>query len=167
LPIWILRAAYWLHMAATIVWIGGLFFQAVILAPVLSSASSTRDDPRFLEAVRRRFDPLAWLGLAVLIVTGLTQMSSNPNYSGLLVIRNLWSVALLSKHLAIGLMILVASYQSWVLYPQMNRSLLAQAAGTHVGADPGLLKRRQARTIRLNLFLGVIVLALTAVARTA
>jgi len=154
-------------MAATIVWIGGLFFQAVILTPVLSSASSTRDDPRFLESVRRRFDPLAWLALAVLIVTGLTQMSANPSYSGLLVIKNLWSVALLSKHLAIGLMILVAGYQTWILYPQMNRSVLAQAAGTDMGADTGFFKRRQARTIQLNLVLGVIVLALTAVARTA
>ena len=154
-------------MAATIVWIGGLFFQAVILTPVLSSASSTRDDPRFLESVRRRFDPLAWLALAVLIVTGLTQMSANPSYSGLLVIKNLWSAALLSKHLAIGLMILVAGYQTWILYPQMNRSVLAQAAGTDMGADTGFFKRRQARTIQLNLVLGVIVLALTAVARTA
>jgi uncharacterized membrane protein len=154
-------------MAATIVWIGGIFFQAVVLAPALSKATSSENEARFLEAVRRRFDPLAWLSLAILIATGLTQMSANPNYSGFLVIGNLWSVAILSKHIVIGVMILVASYQTWVLYPELNRNMLARAARAEAGPGPARLNARQTIASRLNLVLGIIVLALTAIARTA
>lgn len=154
-------------MAATVVWIGGLFFQAAILAPVLTKVSASDNDARFLEAVRRRFDPLAWLSLSVLIVTGLSQMSANPNYSGLLAVDNLWSVAILLKHLAIGLMLSVAAYQTWILQPQLSRNMLARAAKAETGPETARLNARQARTYRLNLILGVIVLGLTAVARTA
>jgi uncharacterized membrane protein len=167
LPIWGLRAAYWLHMAATIVWIGGIFFQAAVLTPVLSRASSTEVQARLLESVRRRFDPLAWLSLAVLIATGLTQMSASPNYMGFLAIDNLWSAAILSKHLVIGGMILVGSYQTWILYPQLSRDLLARAAGAKVGPEAASISSRQARSTWLNLILAVAVLALTAIARTA
>jgi uncharacterized membrane protein len=167
LPIWGLRAAYWLHMGATIVWIGGIFFQAAVLTPALSSASPSEDRARLLESVRRRFDPLAWLSLAVLIATGLTQMSASPNYMGFLAIDNLWSAAILSKHLVIGAMILVASYQTWVLYPQMSRMMLARAARAEVGPSAGRLGALQGRSTWLNLILAVVVLALTAVARTA
>lgn len=167
MPIWGLRASYWLHMAATIIWIGGLFFQAAVLTPVLAKTSPAEDQLQLLDAVRRRFDPLAWLSLAVLIATGLSQMSANPNYLGFLAIDNTWSAAILSKHLVIGVMILVASYQTWVLYPQLGRSLLLRAGGTD--AAPGLarLRARQIRSIRLNLLLSIVVLALTAIARTA
>jgi uncharacterized membrane protein len=154
-------------MAATIVWIGGVFFQAAILIPLLSKAPATDDQTRILEAVRRRFNPLAWLSLAVLITTGLTQMSASPNYRGFLTIANLWSVAILTKHLIIGLMIAVSLYQSWVLDPQLSRSALARAVGSDAGPDPAPLQARQALSIRLNLVLGILVLALTAVARTA
>lgn len=154
-------------MAATIVWIGGLFFQAAILTPVLAKASASQDQVRLLDAVRRRFDPLAWLSLAVLIATGLTQMSANPNYRGFLAIDNTWSIAILSKHVVIGMMIVIASYQTWVLYPQLGHSLLLRVAGADGGRDPARLSARQVRSMRLNLVLAIVVLALTAIARTA
>ena len=154
-------------MAATIVWIGGIFFQAAVLTPALSKALPSENEARFMEALRRRFDPLAWLSLATLIATGLTQMSANPNYSGFLVVGNAWSMAILSKHLVIGLMILVASYQTWILYPELNRNMLARAAKAEVGPDAARLNARQTGTARLNLVLGIVVLALTAIARTA
>jgi uncharacterized membrane protein len=166
-PIWALRVSYWLHMAATIIWIGGIFFQAAVLTPVLSKSSAPEIQSRLLESVRRRFDPLAWLSLAVLIATGLTQMSASPHYMGFLEIDNLWSAAILSKHLVIGAMILVASYQTWVLFPQLSRSLLARAAGADLALEAETIGARQARSTWVNLILAFVVLALTAIARTA
>src|SRR3972149_3791825 len=101
-------------MAATVVWIGGLTFQTIILAPALDGS------PELLERLRRRFEPLAWLSLAVLIGTGLFQMSASPNYTGLLSIRNGWSAAILAKHLVIGLMLVLASIQTWWIQPRLG-----------------------------------------------
>lgn len=155
--------SFWLHMAATIVWIGGLFFQAVILGPALE-ASDDRFDVLF--RIDARFRPLAWLSLAVLVVTGLVQMVVNPNYGGLLSIANTWSSAILVKHLAIGGMVIVAGFQTWVLQPQLRRIQILQIRSKDAGEIVGIASKYK-RLSRLNLILGVIVLAFTALARAS
>ena len=156
-----LTLAYWLHMAATVVWIGGLTFQTIILMPTLDGS------PELLERLRRRFEPLAWLSLAVLIVTGLFQMSASPNYTGLLSIRNGWSTAILAKHLVIGLMLVLASIQTWWIQPRLARLVLIAARAAPEPAGVAVLRRRQVRLLRLQTVLSVVVLALTAAARSA
>jgi uncharacterized membrane protein len=167
MPEWILTASYWLHMGATVVWIGGLFFQAVILAPALRASSFDDQGLRLLEAVRRRFEPLAWLSLAILIATGLTQMSASPFYDGFLKIDSRWATSILLKHLTIGLMLLAAGYQTWVLQPRLGRLAILQAKGAAPAGVGQQLGKRIARLHQFNLALGLLVLALTALARTA
>ena len=161
MPRLVLALAYWLHMAATVVWIGGLTFQTIILAPTLDGS------PDLLERLRRRFDPLAWLSLAVLVGTGLIQMSASPNYTGLLSIRNGWSAAILAKHLVIGLMLVLASIQTWWIQPRLARLVLIAARASPEPAEVAVLRRRQVRLLRLQTVLSVVVLALTAAARSA
>jgi len=155
-----LSIAFWLHMAATIVWIGGLFYQAVVVNPALERLPAERG--RLAEDMRRRFQPLAWLSLLVLIGTGLLQMSGNPNYEGLFAVTNSWSRAVLIKHIAVGLMVLVAGYQTWVLNPRLSRLALMQ----EVSASDQVT-REISRLDRVNLAFGILVLGLTALARTA
>lgn len=155
-------------MLATVVWIGGLVFQSLVLHPALNPALPLAEQPRLLEAVRRRFQPLAWLSLGVLIVTGLVQMSAHPSYQGLLAVHNAWSRSILVKHLVIAGMLALAGYQTWILQPELDRAALRVARQLE---QPSLqleaLVRRQRRGVRWNLALSVIVLALTALARTA
>lgn len=155
-----LTLAFWLHMAATIVWIGGLFYQAVVVNPALERFPDQRG--RLANDLRRRFQPLAWLSLFVLIGTGLLQMSGNPNYEGLFAVSNPWSRSILAKHVAIGVMVLVAAYQTWVLNPRLSLLALKQeaAASDQVAGDISRLNR-------VSLALGMLVLGLTALARTA
>jgi len=155
-----LTIAFWLHMAATIVWIGGLFYQAAVVNPALERFPDQRG--RLANDLRRRFQPLAWLSLFVLIGTGLIQMSGNPNYEGLFAISNPWSRSILAKHVAIGLMVLVAAYQTWVLNPRLSLLALKQEA-TASDQVAGEISRLN----RVNLAFGILVLGLTALARTA
>lgn len=155
-----LTVAFWLHMAATIVWIGGLFYQAVVVNPALERLPAERG--RLAEAMRRRFQPLAWLSLAVLFGTGLLQMSGNPNYVGLFAFSNPWSRAILSKHIAIGVMLFVAIYQTWVLNPRLSRLAMKQEADASDRVAGEI-----SRLNRVSLAIGILVLGLTALARTA
>ena len=155
-----LTIAFWFHMAATIVWIGGLFYQAVVVNPALDRFPDQRG--RLAIDLRRRFQPLAWLSLFVLFGTGLIQMSGNPNYVGLFAIANPWSRTILTKHIVIGLMILVAAYQTWVLNPRLSRLALKQEA-----AASDQVTGEITRLNRASLVFGIIVLGLTAIARTA
>jgi uncharacterized membrane protein len=164
MPDWALTLAYSLHMAATVAWIGGLFFQSIFLAPALRRALDPQSTMRLLELLRRRFDPLAWLSLAVLIVTGLTQMSASAGYNGLLAVDNRWAAAILAKHGVIVLMVALAAYQTVFLYPWLGRLALRPEARPQ---EAVLLERRQTRLNRWNMVLSLVVLALTAIARTS
>jgi uncharacterized membrane protein len=164
----VLTAAYWLHMAATVVWIGGLFYQSALLYPLLAKASWTAETIGLMDRLRMRFNPLSWLSLVILIGTGLTQMAGNPNYGGLLVLQNRWSQAMLVKHIAVASMTFVAAYQTWILQPRLTHALLRQTREEEQLLESTLQStRRIGRSIRLNLGLGFLVLALTAIARTA
>ncbi|MFQ5943930.1 MAG: CopD family protein [Anaerolineales bacterium] len=155
-----LTFAFWLHMGSTIVWIGGLFYQAVVVSPALERAPAERG--RLADDMRRRFQPLAWLSLLILIGTGLFQMSGNPNYEGLFAFSSPWSRAIFTKHIAVGLMILVAAYQTWVINPRLSRLALKQdvEASDKLAGEITLLNR-------LSLVVGILILGLTALARTA
>jgi uncharacterized membrane protein len=165
MPNWALMLSFWLHMLATIVWVGGLALLALVAWPGARAALGPGPQlAAVLEQMQKRFNPLAWGSLAVLVVTGLMQMSANKNYDGVLRITNPWTVAILLKHLAVGAMIGVGAYQQWMVLPALAR-LAALAA--HGREAPGLeaLRRREAALLRLNLLCGVLVLAFTAAAR--
>jgi uncharacterized membrane protein len=155
-------------MAATVISIGGLFFQAVII-PISISTSKLElsHTASLLESIRKRFEPLAWLSLFVLIGTGLVQMSASPQYDGILSISSKWASALLAKHIAIISMVIVIAAQSWVIQPRINRLMLevAQSKADSDEIEP-LLSRRKALA-RVNLILALVVLGFTAIARAS
>jgi uncharacterized membrane protein len=164
----VLTGAYWLHMAATVVWMGGLFYQAVLLYPILADSNWKAETMTLVERLRSRFRPLVWLSLTVLVGTGLVQMTGNPNYEGLLAFRNRWSQAMLLKHTAVVGMVLIAGFQTWILQPRLTHDLLRRARKSDLPMDQAARTTRSLqRAIRLNLLAGILVLALTAVARTA
>lgn len=168
MPDWVLVISYWLHMGATVIWIGGLFFQAVVLPASMSVGNlSLSQQGTFSEAVRKRFEPLAWLSLFFLIGTGLVQMSGNPQYDGFLSINTPWASAMLAKHLAVGAMVIVAGIQTWAIQPRVNRALiqLARSKGDPEELIP--LQRRGKLLSRINFLIALIVLVFTAMARSS
>ncbi len=167
MPVWVLSAAYWLHMAATVAWVGGLLFQSLLVPPATRGLEPLAR-ARFFDSLSRRFQPIAWLSLVVLIFTGLTQMAAHPDYAGLLVIDGRWAQALLAKHLAFGGMVVIAAVQTWILQPRLSRHLLLEAAGAALDGGASTRTRQGIeRLTRANAVLALIVLALTAIARTA
>lgn len=170
IPFWALGIMYWLHMAATVVWIGGLASLALLVLPAARRTLDGRAYPAFLAALQRRLNPLAWTCLAVLGGTGLFQLSANPNYHGFLAIENRWAVAILAKHLLVGLMVGISAYLTWVVLPKIQRMALRSAAHREENLElPEVhsLQSQETLLLRLNLALGLVVLALTAIARAS
>lgn len=165
-PYWALSLIYWLHMLATVVWIGSLASLSLLVLPAARKLPQDERYAAFLSSLQRRLDPLGWICLLLLVGTGLFQMSASPNYSGFLSIQNRWAAAILVKHLVFFGMAGVSAYLTWGLLPALARAALRQAHGQEA-PEAESLRRRQAALLRLNLALGVLVLALTALARAA
>ncbi len=163
-----LSLAYWLHMLATVAWIGGLVALALYVIPAARRTLEGDAYASFLGNVQGKLQRIGWLSLVILIGTGLFQLAAHPQYQGFLAIESPWAVAIFVKHLVIGLMILSSAYITWVVNPRLQRLALLQAAGKD--ADAGRLtelRRRETLALRVNLWLSVLVLLLTALARAA
>ncbi|MDH5507678.1 MAG: CopD family protein [Anaerolineae bacterium] len=163
-PEWVLLLSFWLHMLATVVWIGALASLSLVVLPAAKRSLDAAGYSQFMDAFTRRLDPLGWLCLALLTTTGLVQMSANPNYEGFLSISNHWARAILIKHMLFFAMIATSAYLTWGLAPALNRSALLRARGLPTPQEE-LLRQREAKLIQLNLALGVVTLLLTALAR--
>ena len=166
MPPWALSIAYWLHMLATVAWIGSLASLALVVLPAAQRSLDSHAYGLFLESLQRRLDPLGWFSLALLAGTGLFQMSSNTNYHGFLAIDSPWAAAILLKHGVYFLMIVVSAYLTWGMLPQVRRAVLRLSHGIEA-PDMERFQRRSTLLLRLNLLLAVIVLALTALARVS
>jgi uncharacterized membrane protein len=165
---WALWLAYWLHMLATVVWIGGLAALAIFVLPAARSALDPPAYATFLSKLQSRFDPLGWFCLAILAGTGLFQMSASPSYQGFLTIENRWAAAILVKHLLFFGMAGLSAYLTWGLMPKIRRLALRRAASASVDeAEAQRMIAQETRLLQLNLLLGVLVLALTAIARAS
>lgn len=165
-PFWALSAAFWLHMLATVVWIGGLGAVALLVLPAARRSLEAEAYSRFLAQLQRYLDPLSWLSLLVLAATGMFQMSANPNYQGFLAVANRWAAAILIKHLVFLIMIALSAYMTWGVLPRLRRIALRQARGLDA-LEADAVQRQELLLMRLNLILAVIVLGLTAVARAS
>ena len=165
-PVWALSIAYWLHMLATVLWIGGLAALSLIVLPAARKVLDPGAYADLLAALQKRIDPLGWFSVIVLLASGMLQMSSSPNYGGFLSINGLWGSSILIKHFLFGLMVIVSGYITWGLLPALRRAAILQASGKDV-PDGEALKKREIFLLRLNLILGVLVLLLTAIARSA
>lgn len=168
-PVWALSIAYWLHMLATIIWIGSLGALSLFVLPSAREILGTKDYAALLSRIQKKFNPLAWFSLIVLIATGLVQMSTNPNYKGFLAIEDRWAAAILVKHILFGGMTLLSAYMTWILLPRLQRTVLMQSRKVESSVtevEIKMLYKQELLLMRLNLILGVIILALTAIART-
>jgi uncharacterized membrane protein len=153
-------------MLATVLWIGGLAALSIIFLPTARKVLDPEAYANLLAAMQKRLDPLGWFSVIVLLASGMLQMSSNPNYEGFLTIQGLWAGSILIKHILIGLMVLVSGYITWGLLPALSRAALMQASGKQA-PDLYTHQNRESTLLRLNLILGILVLLLTAVARSA
>ena len=164
--------AYWLHMVATVVWIGGIVSLSILVIPAAFKSLDSQDYAQLLRSIQKRLDPLGWLCMAILVVTGLIQMSLNENYQGFLTFDSPWAAAILLKHLLFLIMIGISSYVTWGVLPDLQRTSLRLAHRTDAGKDLDVqaveitrLSKKERQLLRLNLVLGILILALTSVAR--
>ncbi|MCE7947243.1 MAG: hypothetical protein DYG88_07420 [Chloroflexi bacterium CFX4] len=164
---WLLTLSLFLHLLATVAWLGGLLLLSLIIMPdaraLLARSEGSAALLSLLDRLRKRFQVVANLSLLVLLTTGLFQMSASPHYTGFLQFDNDWSRAMLIKHIAVFGMIGVGALMQFGVLPALERAALLAQRGKDDG-EAARLRHREQRLTALNLALGVVTLACTAVA---
>ncbi len=167
IPSWGLTIVYWLHLLATVVWIGGTTSLALIFLPAMQKISDQSQKDILYAEIQKKFQPIGWLALVILSGTGLIQMTSHPAYDGFLQIGNAWSLAIFSKHVVIILLVLSMVIMTWGVLPELKKINLKKSVGRNVSQiEVKNFERKEKLLINLNLILSLIVLLLTAWARS-
>lgn len=164
-PTWALALVFWLHFLATATWIGSLLSIYLLVEPAAKRALQPSDHLALIEGVQKRLEPIIWFSVSLLVVTGLFQMSVNPHYNGFLSTSGQWSLAILAKHILVGLLIVVSATHTWDVLPAIRRALLRRdKIDSRLLAN---LQRRETILLRWSLVLAALILFATAVARAS
>ncbi len=162
---WILAIIYWLHMLATVTWIGSLAAINLLVLPASTRTLKLVDQLSFIAAVQKRLEPLAWFCMGLLLVTGLFQLSTSPHYDGFLNTSTQWSLAILVKHGLAIVMVVVSAIQTWEVLPAIHRTLLKKEKADE--GDLAKLQKKELLILRLNLLISALILVATAYARVS
>lgn len=158
-----LALSLFFHIAATAIWIGGILLIAFLVAPEINHTLA--EQPALyalLRRLRKRFTIVGNLALALLLMTGLLQMSTDPNYESLLSFSNRWSQALLLKHILIIVMAALGLMLQFAVAPALERTSLLLERGKGDAAEWRRLRGRERRLTRLIALLAVAILAASA-----
>ncbi len=159
---WVLVASYWVHLLATVVWLGGVALMAFVAWPALRQGTLSANQ---WFGLQKRFLPWVNAALIILLITGFIQMTNDENYNGFLQVDSLWAWAILLKHVAYGGMVALTVYLQFFLYPAMARLALLEASQPETAAaERDKIARREIRYLRLNLLAAAAVLFFTAIA---
>lgn len=158
----LLAASYAVHLLATAVWAGGLLFMCLMVFPAWRVGKVTQNN--WLEW-QKRLTPWVNTSLMLLLISGFYQMTNDSNYRGFLTFDTIWAWAMLIKHVAYILLVVVVAWMQFGLYPAMARTaILAQNRPQLADQEKRLLHQQEKRLLSLNVILAVIILLCTAVA---
>jgi uncharacterized membrane protein len=152
------------HVLAALLWLGGMFFFALVGAPVLRAVEPPALRAQLFRQLGERFRSIGWGAIGVLVVTGVL----NLYFRGMLAAdvwgsREFWGSrighALGWKLAAVTVMIVISAVHDFFAGP---------AAGRLIAGTPAALaaRRRAAWLARVNALVGlVIVVAAVRLAR--
>jgi uncharacterized membrane protein len=163
-PTWALALTFWLHLLATVTWIGCIISMSILILPAAAKTLKPADHLALIEAMQKRLEPIAWFCMSLLLITGLFQMSVNPHYDGFLSTSTQWSLAILTKHILGIFMVVASAIQTWEVIPTIRRTLMKKTV------DEGqiiALKKKEILLIRINFGLSLLILLAAAFARAS
>ncbi|MEJ2187568.1 MAG: DUF4149 domain-containing protein [Gemmatimonadota bacterium] len=143
-----------LHVLAAMVWLGGMFFLAIVGAPVLREVEPPELRARLFNRIGLASRNAGWAAIAILVLTGL----ANLQFRGLLRWDVLGKASFWGTHYghtlawklsAVLVMIVISAVHSFILGPRAFA-----AAGTPAAAR---WRRWSASLARVNAVVGVVL----------
>lgn len=150
----------WLHVMATVIWIGGMFINFMIVRPVAVNVLDPATSGKFIQALMKRFKVFVYASIVLLGVTGIPLKIVNPDYVNIINFENNWEIVSFIKHLFYGVLVVLALLNFEIISPNITRA----ATGNH---QPQLIKWRRRLTVSgmAAMFCAIVILVLSSMMR--
>lgn len=145
-----------IHVLAAMLWLGGMFFLAVVGAPALRAVEPPALRQRLFQELGVRFRTAGWWAIGVLLVTGVINLHYRHwlQWDGLLGSGAFWRTGqghtFALKLAGVAAMLVVSFVHDFLVGPWAGRA-------TPGSAEAARLRRQAALLARANAILGLIV----------
>lgn len=141
-----------LHIAAVVAWVGGMFFAHLCLRPVAAQQLASPLRLPLMAGVFSRFFPWVWVSSLTILASGLAMM-----------LRTGFAVAPLRWHLMMGLGIVMTAIFSYIFFAPYARLKRGVARQDWPAAAAALNRIRS--LVGVNLSLGYLTLSIAVLGR--
>jgi len=142
----------WLHLIATVTWIGGITFVLFIAVPSAKELLGS-DAGKIMGIISRRFTLYANYSILLLVITGVAIATLDGGFPGFSGFNSVLAGTFIFKHIVVLFMIAIHFYRGLVLAPKVSRAEPKQLAK---------LQKLSLNLVKLNFVLGLGVLLLSA-----
>lgn len=146
-----------LHLMATIAWIGGMFFNFLVVMPTVQKALDPATAGKFMGMMFKRVRVVVYTSLLILFVTGIPMKIANEYYVSIINFDNTWETVGFIKHVFVAILALMALYSFEILFPKVGK-LAAKGPSPELNS----LRKRQKMTGAFSFLLGIIIIFLSA-----
>jgi uncharacterized membrane protein len=153
-----------LHVLAALLWLGGMFFFALVGAPVLRRLEPAALRARLFRELGEAFRTVGWIAIAVLLVTG----ALNLHLTGVLRGGQAWNPAFWSAPYGRALAWKLAAVATMIVLSAVHDFVLGPRAGRLGAGSPAALRARSRAALlaRVNALVGLaLVFAAVRLAR--
>ena len=146
----------WIHLMATVAWIGGMFTNFFVFLPSIGKTLEPPVAGRLMAAVMKRFRILVYVSMAVFLLTGIMMASLRLDSGEFFSSRNEMMAILIFKVPLYIIMVILAIVAFEIVAPRVAR-LGAEGPSTRLQKA----QRSQKILAMTGFLLGMLVLALS------
>ena len=113
----------WIHLVAVAVWLGPQFFMFLVAVPALRAIEDQQTRVKVMRIIIYRFGWLAWGAMAVIVLTGISNLFQEANEPG----SNIWDPdyryfqIFSTKMVLVGLTVLLTAAHTFFVGPRQLR----------------------------------------------
>ncbi|MDZ7743800.1 MAG: hypothetical protein U5Q03_19205 [Bacteroidota bacterium] len=113
-----------LHVIATVIWIGGMMINYMVIRPVAVKKLEPSSFASFNTAMMKRFRILVYISIVILGVTGIPMKIVSEHYAGIISFEHAWGTASFIKHLLYGLLVVLAVFNFEIATPALSKAAI-------------------------------------------
>ncbi len=111
-----------LHVLATVIWIGGMFVNLLIVRPTSAKVLEPSVAGRFTQALMKRFRVFVYVSIVTLGITGIPMKIVSEHYVSIIHFEHAWGILSFIKHLLYGILVVLAVLNFEILSPKIAKA---------------------------------------------
>ena len=152
-----------IHVLAAIIWLGGMFFIALVAVPILRKIEPPAKRSEILSVTAKRFRVISWIAISVLLVTGVINainrgITINLISTGVIFSSHFGKV-LIVKVILVLIMVVLSAIHDFFLGPRLTNLMSSSLYNPDSLQSLKIRRRYVSWLARVNVFLGILVVA--------